>query len=267
MKYILVVLIAIFSTIIPAADSFCYDELQYKNFKLEDCSCHVGVHYKQTDDKMHIGVSAIALGKGAEFRKWDIASVRLRVGDDRIKPDSEGKFYVKKESFFRVPAAVLFAVIGATADVPGSNLEQGITQAGLAIGLGILALQAHGEIAGEKYFFTLDKETTAKIVEGRDFIEITAANTDMHLQETLKIGLIKPSPATKKGADYYKMSDVQLSGVLNSLEGRISALETEQVSYKYGKDPEYDRIQKDVEDAQTQRGIAYRIWLIKKSQQ
>jgi len=260
-KYVFTALVSLSSTIFQAADSFCQEELQYKNFKLEACACYVGVSYKKDGDKTRVGVSAIATGKGAEFRKWDILSVRLKVGDERIKPESEGKFYVRKESFFRVPAAVLFAVIGATADVPGTGLERGITQAGLAVGLGLLAMQARGEITGEKYFFTLDKETAAGIVEGRDFIEVAAEDQDMHLKETLKIGIIRTPSAAKRGPDYSRMSDVQLTGVLNTLEGRLNSLETEQASYKYGEDPEYDRIQKDIEEAETQRGIAYRAWL------
>ena len=266
MKRVFTVSIFLSAALLTATDSYCREEAHYRNIKMENCSCHVGVLYKKTAQNTTIAVSAVATGKGAEFRKWDIAAIRLVVGGERIWPDRENKFYVRKENFFRVPAAILFAVIGAEAGahMGGSGLEQGIASVGMAAGLGLLTLAAKGEITGQKNFFTLNEKTADSITAGMDFIEITAEDQDMHLKEEFKIGVIKPLYAPTPAAGFEKMSDVELGRALDSMKDRLMTLEEEQASYRSGADPEYDRIQKEIEDIEAERGIAYTLWLGKK---
>lgn len=52
-----------------AGACFSQEQIEYKQFKLEKASCEVGVLYKQTPEGMIVGVSVIATGQGAEFRK------------------------------------------------------------------------------------------------------------------------------------------------------------------------------------------------------
>lgn len=240
--------------------AFSQEEVQYKKFKLENVSCDTGMFYRKTKDGMDIGVSAIATGKGAEFRKWDITDIRLYIDGERIRTDKTGKFYVRKESFFRIPAAVLFAALGTQIDVGGSSLEQGVAKAGMAVGLGLLVLQAHGEITGQKCVFNLDKDLEDKIVDGRDAIEITVENEDMHEKETIRIGIAKVLTETVKETEFDKMNKNDLQKLIDRLEGEVVALEKEQEMYRYGIDAEYDEIQRKVEKRQAERGMAYKVW-------
>lgn len=204
MKRVVVISVFLSAVILTAPDSYCQEEAHYRNIKTENCSCHVGVIYKKAAQNTTIAVSAVATGKGSEFRKWDITAIRMVIGGKRIWPDSESKFFVKKENFFRVPAAVLFAVIGGVsgAQTGGSGLQKGVSSAGMAIGLGLLTLAAKGEITGQKSQFTLNEKTADGITAGRDFIEITAEDQDMHLKEEFKIAVIKPLYAPGREAAY-----------------------------------------------------------------
>jgi len=267
MKRVVVISIFLSAAILASPDSYCQEEAHYRNIKMENCSCHVGVRYKKQAQNTMMAVSAVATGKGAEFRKWDITAIRLIVGGDRIWPDREDKFYVRKENFFRVPAAILFAVIGAEAGyhMGGSGLDRGIASVGLAAGLGLLTLAAKGEITGQKGFFTLNAKTADGITPGVDFIEITAEDRDMHLKQEFKIGVIKPLYAPDMAlADYEKMGSAELGKALDGMKGRLATLEEEQSSYRSGADPEYDRIQKEIEGLEAERGIAYTLWLEKR---
>lgn len=266
MKRILTASIFILAAAIHAPYSFCQEEAHYRNIKMENCSCHVGVLYKKTPQNTTIAVSAVATGKGAEFRKWNITAIRLAAGGERIWPDSEEKFFARKENFFRVPAAVLFAVVGAEAGarISASGLEKGITSAGMAAGLGLLTLAAKGEITGQKSIFTLDEKAVNGITAGRDFIEITAEDQDMHLKEEFKVGVIRPVYAPGPAAGFEKMDDVELGRALDGMKDRLATLEAEQSSYRAGADPEYDRIQTEIEDLQAERGIAYTLWMEKR---
>jgi hypothetical protein len=263
MRNVLILTICFICGLVFAASAFSQEETRYKSFKSDDHSCYVGILYRQTAEGSSIGVSAVATGKGAEFRKWVISKIKLSVAGEKIRPDREAEFYVKKESFFRVPAAVLFAVLGAGVDVGGSGLEQGITKVGMAAALGILALQAKGEITGENVGFDLTKEMVDSIASGKDYVEITVENNDIHTTDTIKIGIAKPEFGPAKDYGFAKMSGPDLVGALATLDGRLSSLETEQATYQYGTDPEYDRIQQEIEDLETRRGTAYRAWLEK----
>lgn len=240
--------------------AFSQEEIEYKKFKLENSSCDVGVRYKNTPKGIVVGVSAIATGKGDEFRKWKVSEIKLKLGGERYKPDKEGKFYVTEESLFRVPGAIVFAAIGALSDYGGSGLEEGISKTGAAIGFGLIALQANGEITGECCIFNVPAATVDKIEEGKDSIEILIENEDQHLKDIIKIGLIKPTGEMAKKFDYDKMNQGDLLSLVDDLKGRIVSLEKEQSEYKYGQDPEYDDIQRKIEKLETERGMAYKIW-------
>jgi len=236
------------------------EDLDYRKFKLENETCDVAILYRDKKDGADVAISAIAMGKGTNFRKWLVTDVRLRLGEERVRPDDYGKFYVRQESFFRLPAAVLFAALGTQINVSGSSLEQGIGKAGAAIGLGLLAWQAKGYIEGYKCSFHLNKEAADKIKAGRVFAEIKIENEDEHLQDTIKIGIAKRTTRADNKARYERMGQDDLAKLIASIGWRIKALGEEQASYKYGVDPKYDEIQFKIEDLETQRAIAHEIW-------
>ncbi len=259
-RFILSLSLGLILAFIPIRSAFSQEEIHYKKFKLENTSCDVGIIYRNSPAGMQVGVSAIATGKGAEFRKWKVSDIRLGIDGNKIRPDKEGRFYAKEESFFRVPAAVLFAIIGTQIDVGGSDLQQGIAKAGMAVGLGLLVLQAHGEITGLGCLFKIDAATADKIMTDRDAIEITMEDEEMHLRETVKIGMIVPAAPAKPRFDYKSMNRAELGKLVTTLEGEVASLEKDQASYKYGVDPEYDAIQRRIEELQTERGVAYKKW-------
>jgi hypothetical protein len=252
----------IIASAIPAY-AFPQEEVQYKKFKFENAEMHVGILYKDRPDGLDIGVSAIATGKGAEFRRWRITYLKLNIDGERIRPDRSDKFWTREESFFRVPAAVLFAVLGACTDVKGSTTEQVLGRAGLALGLGFIALQAKGDIPGERGIFNLDERHKKMIAEGRDTINIIAENEDLHLNESVTIGIVIPSAAKGPKYDFASMDREALSRLVNTLEARIKVLREQQASYKYGEDPKYDEMQARIEELQTEHGMAYNAWLEK----
>lgn len=242
---------------------FAQDETEYKKFKLEDASCDVGIRYIKTQKGMTVGVSAIATGKGAEFRKWKVSDIKLRIGGSRFRPDRSGKFYVTEESLFRVPGAIAIAALAAVGDYSGSSFENTVSRLGVALGMGLIALQAKGEIGGERCMFYIPEETAEKIEEGRDSIDIIVENEDQHLKDEIKIGLLKNVGDPAKKYNFEQMDTDELSNRMDNLKNEIIALEQEQSVYKYGRDPEYDAIQKKIEKAETERGIAYKIWFEK----
>ncbi len=235
------------------------EELEYKKFRLEKCSCDAAILYRPVIQGMEIRVSAIATGRGAEFRRWSVADIKIHCGDERIKPDQTDKFYVKEESLFRLPAAVLFAALGTQISVSGTTLEKGIAKAGAAIGLGLLVLAAQGEITGEKATFRLDNDKAVKVLDGKSFVEIRLENAGQHWNETVKIGIAKPAFKSDNKDIYNKMASEELSKLIDDMGGRVADLEKEQKDYKYGVNPEYDQIQSEIEGLQTQRGIAYKV--------
>lgn len=243
---------------------FSQEEIEYKKFKLAESSCDVGIRYKKTSDGFIVGVSAIATGKGAEFRHWKASDIKLNIDGKRFRPDKEGKFYVTEESFFRVPGAIVFAALAAYGDY--RSVQEGIGRVGVALGLGLIALQAKGEITGERCAFNIPDDMVQKIKEGRDSIDIIIENEGLHLKETIKIGLIIPTTESTAKYNYDKVSQGDLLKLVDTLKEKISSLEQEQTSYKYGRDPEYDDIQRKIEKTETERGMAYKTYLERKQE-
>ncbi|MFA4982336.1 MAG: hypothetical protein WC592_07725 [Candidatus Omnitrophota bacterium] len=261
MKYPIVILCVLAIVASGAVSGFSEELLEYKRFKLEQASCDVGLLYRPAPEGMTLGVSAIATGKGAEFRKWKISGIKLNIGGERIRPDSSGKFFVKEESLFRIPAAVVFAAIGTQVHVSGSGLEQGIGKAGMAIGLGLLVLAADGDIPGEQCVFKLNTDQMEAMKNGLNSLEIGLVDDNVHpnLRETIRVGVAVPQ--APQVPDFNAMSRDELIGLVDSLEGQVAGLEKDQRSYKYGVDPEYDEIGRTIEKIQTERGMAYKAWV------
>ncbi|MCX5666268.1 MAG: hypothetical protein NT036_04400 [Candidatus Omnitrophica bacterium] len=262
MKKIIFILTCI---IFWAGPSFSSEEVEYKKFKFDESSCDVGVHYKSAQKGLLIGVSAIATGKGAEFRKWQVSDIKINIDGRRFRPDKESNFYVTEKSLFRVPGAIVFAAIGAFGEYGGSNLNNNLSKIGVGLGMGLIALTAKGEITGERCLFNIPPDELEKMVEGRDSIDILIENEDLHLRESIKIAIIKPSGELGDKYNFSGMTQDGLSGLMNTLKDRIVVLEKEQADYKYGQDPEFDVIQKKIESCETERGMAYKAWFERKA--
>jgi hypothetical protein len=258
--------VSIFSALILSFSppAFSEEQIEYRQFKYEDASCDVGVRYRNTPDGVVLGVSAIATGKGSEFRKWYVKDVKLHIGDERFIPDSQSKFYVTEESFFRVPGAILFAAIGALGEYSANDFENVVGKIGVGLGLGLIALTAKGDITGERCLFHIPKDLAHELDENEDCINIVISNDDLHVDYNIKIGLMMPSGDTTAKYNFDKMDKIKVLDRIDSLKSEITALEEEQSNYKYGQDPQYDVIQRKVELLETERGIAYKAWFDKK---
>ena len=257
-----IMLIALVVACVFVQTSFAQEEMQYRKVKVENAACEMGILYKGTADGMDIGVSAVATGKGADFRKWKVTKIKLKIGGERIKPDVSGKFFVREESFMRVPAAVLFAIIGATYEAPDgtSKFAEGVSRVGLALGLGLLVLQAKGDIPGERCIFRLKKEIADRITYGKDAIEVTIENPETHQTRDIAIGITKPPVKAGAEPEYDKMSREELGRLVDGLGSKVAALERRQSDYKYGQDPQYDELQAKIDGLRTEQGKVFKIW-------
>lgn len=245
---------------VAASPVYSQEESQYKKFKMDHETTDAAIIYRDLPEGLEVSVSAVTTGKGSEFRRWEVTDIRLRIGGEAIRPGSYGRFYVTKESLFRYPAAVLFAVIGATVNASGSKLSKGVTRTGAAIALGLLATQAKGEITGMNASFKLSKELADKITESAA-VEITTENKGNHWKDVIRTGLSRPGTASAaQRADYSSMLAPQIMDRLDSMKSEVNELEARQASYKYGEDPEYDDIQQKIESLETERAFAYRAW-------
>jgi len=162
---------------------------QFESLEKDKTTCNIGIVYKETPEGMEVDVSALATGKGAEFRQWDVTDIKLDINGAIIYPSDTSKFYTRKESIFRWPAAVVFAALGVMNEGPGDNrsdLALGIDKAGMAAGLGLITSQAKGELTGLKCKFILDKNMAAEIYEG-NIVKIVAENRDRNKKVRFKI--------------------------------------------------------------------------------
>ena len=235
------------------------EDPQYKQFSLEKVTCDTAVAYKATIDRFNIAVSAIAYGKGDEFRRWAVTDIRLNIGSTRVKADKSGKFYVEKDSLVRHPAAIVFAAMDAEIGVSALPLEKGIAGTDGAAGLGLLVSQTKGDIEGDSRVFSLPWEAVHKMYEGRDFIEITVENSGMRLKETIKIGIAEIT-ATEARFNYSNMGQGTLLKIIDVLKSQIGTIEKIREKYKYGVDPEYAEMQKKIEGLEVERALAYKTW-------
>lgn len=153
-------------------------QLIYDAASQGDITLNTAMVLKASGDKLLLEVSALATGKGTEFRTWVPESIVLLAGKDKVKPTATTPYYVAKESAVGNLAPALFAVIGArsAADVekakasPGTACSQSsesgeahehergkvaraIDEAGMAAGMTLLASQAKGQIEGRKAVF------------------------------------------------------------------------------------------------------------------
>lgn len=243
-----------------ASSAFAGGDMRYRRIGLEDAACDVGLLYSPRSSGADIVVSAIATGKGAEFRKWEVTDMRLRTPAGRLRPSAEGKFFVNKESFFRVPAAVVFAALGTQIPASGNTFSKGITRTGAAIGLGVLALTAKGDMAGRRCVFSLDAAAAAEVAGGDVCVEITIENRDLHLKRSVEACLGKPEAGPAKAPDYGAFTQDELRSSINALGMEAEMLRKEQAAFKGGADGQYEEMQRKIDDIETRRGIAYKVW-------
>lgn len=156
--------------------------LQYKSTGEKDFELNAGIRYeRKPDGTVDIDVASMASGKGADFRRWEVVDIKLDVKGSAVRPKTHRKIYGSQESLFRAPAALVFAAIGAAYGIYGKECSSSgstcavssgdhrgavaktIDTAGMAIGLGLLASQAKGEITGQKASFTLTNEEAKEL--------------------------------------------------------------------------------------------------------
>ena len=130
------------------------------------------------DGTTRLEVSALARGKGANFRNWVPESPVLILPDKQtLTPVESAPMYVAKKSIVSSVAPILFAAIGTqyepyaerAASSPGTPCSTGgshendndprsdgaviIDKAGMTAGLGLLTAQAKGELEGQRSTF------------------------------------------------------------------------------------------------------------------
>ncbi|MFH1665669.1 MAG: hypothetical protein ABIA77_05945 [Candidatus Omnitrophota bacterium] len=190
------------------------ENLEYRTVTEDGVACDVGVLYKNVPGGQEVTIAAMAVGEGADFRKWEITDIKLKSGNNLIRAAVSDKFYGAKESVFRRPAAVAFAAIGSqyeryssscssggvcpvTGEPAGGEtggqgkIARGIDKAGMAAGLGLLTAQAKGEITGEICVFNVTDEAGGKV----DAVNLVVENKEKHKKYRLTIPLSGASGA------------------------------------------------------------------------
>lgn len=247
------------SLVFTSGTSSAGESVEYRQFALEKVTCDAAVSYKTTKDGLEVKVAAVAYGKGSEFRKWDVTDIRLHIGRQAITTENSSKFFVKKESIFRYPAAVVFAAIGTQISTAGSGFNKAITATGATIGFGLLALMAEGDITGERDIFNLSWDTVDKINEIGDYVSITVEDTDEHLKETVRIALMK-APIEEPRFDFSNMRQDELLQIMDTIGSQINTIRNNQSKYERGFDKEYEEMQGRIESLETERAHAYETW-------
>lgn len=186
-----------------ASSAFAVEEnIQYETVTSNKVKFDVGILYTETEDGIQLKVAAVSTGKGADFRRWAVADIRLDAAGDVIRPSSTEKTWGGEASFFRLPAALVFAAFGTQYERYGSECSSGqtcsvsgqsanssdahpgyknsaarvIDKAGMSAGLGLLTSQAKGEIPVLRSYFILDRDLVAKSLSGELTVKIKAEN-------------------------------------------------------------------------------------------
>ena len=214
-KILIVALISIF--ILPLGDILADEEgnpkpdkkqtewLQYENVKEEDFDVNVGFRYDRKEKGMEVDVTAVATGKGADFRKWEVTDTKLVIGGKTVRPGEYDRFYGKKESIFRWPATFVFGAIGTQYQRYGPACSSGqvcpvgsqgekvggvanvIDKAGMTAGLALLTSQAKGEITGQKSTFKLDEDLADEMDKKGNYIKLIVENKEKNIKKRIKI--------------------------------------------------------------------------------
>jgi len=288
LRYLRIAMVTSVIVVFFARTSFPQDAIQYKKIKGRKASCDVGILYKKTPRGMDIDVSAIATGKGINFRKWKITDMKLNIEGNKIKAYKKETFYITKESFFHDAATLLFAAIGTqykkqyaqqvqsgevcpvTGDQRVAYKDKGtfakaIDKAGMAAGLGLLTSQAKGDISAQRYTFSLDGDFTGKVCSGLGAIMIKCENEERHQKDKVEVDLAALYVTKVDFAfDYGKMSQDDLLKLGNALDDEIRVLEKKQRDHKYS-DPEYKEIQKEIERLRGKRDETFKKWSERKT--
>jgi len=96
--------------------------------------------------------------------------------------------------------------------------------------------------------------------DGSDALEVTVENPHAHLTEMIKIGVTKFPLKEERRYDFSRMSQDDLVKLVDALGTDVEALERESKEYRYGVDPEYEAVQRKIENLQTRRALAYQVW-------
>lgn len=207
------------------------DQALYKTVETSDVKSEVAMVLKQTCDhgcvadsgtgkpgaQVLLEVSILSRGSGEGGRNWVPEKPVLKVGDKTIKPSSQERFYVTKESVAKNAAVPLFAAIGGMYEgvaeeaagsegkvcpVTGKKLEsethergevaRSIDRAGMAAGLGLLASQAKGQITGTRACFEVPKEAidgnTPMVLKGS--VRNEATQKTVYLKDIPVVGFL-----------------------------------------------------------------------------
>lgn len=199
------------------------EDIQYETLTVEKAKCDVGILYKETETGMELKVAAVATGKGADFRKWEVTGIKLDAGGEMVKPSSSEKSWGGEASFFRLPAAFIFAAIGTQYERYGSECSSGqtcpvtgqttgadahpgykgsaaraIDKAGMAAGMGLITSQAKGEIPILKCSFLLDRDLIAKYLAGKLKVKLNFENKNRNDIKKAEVDI------TKQFSDFVK---------------------------------------------------------------
>ncbi len=214
---------AAITVLILSACAMAEDNIQYETLTAGKAKCDVGILYKETEDGMELKVAGVATGKGSDFRRWEVTDIKLDANGESIRPSSTEKAWGGEESFFRLPAAFVFAAIGSQYERYGSecgsgqtcpvtgqpvggdahpgykgSTAQAIDKAGMAAGLGLLTAQAKGEVPILKCSFPLNRDLIAKFLAGKLKVKIKVENKDKNETKKAEVDL------TKQFSDFVK---------------------------------------------------------------
>jgi hypothetical protein len=241
------------------------EDLQYRRIKLDDVVCDVGIAYRNAPYGMDIAVSSVALGKFEDFRRWRVEKIKLRIGDARIRPDKCEKFFVRKASFWKYPAAILWAVIGSqyTGLKSSGTFAEGIGKIGMALGLGILTLQAKGDIPGEVCTFRLKQDIANSISYGVDSVRIEIRNQDTNESDDIAVILTRAPQSSHDSSFYSRMPKDELLSRLDQIDAHIAGLQSDLKLCRSDKDPQCADIESKLESMRAEQAIIYNTWASK----
>lgn len=234
-----VALIILIAALFAATSAFSSEErMEYKRFNPEEVSCYTAVKYNFSGDKLRVAVSAITCGKDSRPARWAVSGININIAGRSIKPNTSAEFFTRRESITGFPAAVAFEALSRTPST------------------GLLVKRSEGDLSGLRHTFYLDTGTMEKIDEGRDFIEITLEDAKSSLKKTLKISLKKP-PFEEERFVYDAMSPEDLTKIIDALSAQEAVLEKNLANYRRDADPEYEEVERKIEDIQAERALAY----------
>ncbi len=188
------------SAFFPSAEAKTTNaQLLYDSVTKEDVTANTAMVLRKEGAQILLEVSALATGKGTQFRTWVPDKIILLLGKDRLKSSTLVPYYLEKESVVTNLAPALFAIIGAQyaagarkaeaakgtpcsqsgeSEAPGQErgkVARAIDQAAMAGGMTLLAKQAKGQMEGRKATFDVTTELSRL---GNAVVLLRIVNTD-----------------------------------------------------------------------------------------